>query len=86
MVAIIVALISGVIGGIFGLVNVIINANVNIKTTQIKQNNEMLVYRINNLEKKIDKQDTIEKEMILLKEQFKTALEDIKDIQDQLKF
>ena len=57
-----------------------------VYSSQIKKSTDLVNFRIEALEKKIDKQDTIEKEMILLKEQFKTALEDIKDIQDQLKF
>lgn len=57
-----------------------------VYSSQIKKSTDLVNFRIEALEKKIDKQDTIEKEMILLKEHFKTALEDIKDIQDQLKF
>ena len=57
-----------------------------VYSSQIKKSTDLVNFRIEALEKKIDKQDTIEKEMILLKEQFKTALEDIKDLQDQLKF
>lgn len=75
----VVLVIGNIIVGIIALLGT-------VYSSQIKKSTDLVNFRIEALEKKIDKQDTIEKEMILLKEQFKTALEDIKDIQDQLKF
>ena len=75
----VVLVIGNIIVGIIALLGT-------VYSSQIKKSTDLVNFRIEALEKKIDKQDTIEKEMILLKEQFKSALEDIKDIQDQLKF
>lgn len=57
-----------------------------IYSAQSKKNSDLMNFRIEVLEKKIDKQENIEKEMISFKEQLKNALSDIQDIQNQLKF
>ena len=68
-------LIVGIISGVSGLINALISANVSIKTAQIKQNNDILIYRIDLLEKKVDKTDALENDIIALKEQMKSLKE-----------
>ena len=56
-----------------------------IMSAQIKKSSDVLIYRLEVVEHKIDKQDNLEKDLILLKEQLKVANHRINDLEEELK-
>ena len=69
----------------FQLIGIIVVAFISLigtlKSSQIQKNTELVNYRLEVLEKKIDKQDALENDIIVLKEQIKVANNRIKDLE-----